>query len=149
MELNQILGQDRIIASLRVQDKLQLLKELARRAANDIGLSESRILSALQAREDLGSTGLGSGIAIPHARIPGLQDFYGLFVRLERPVDYVAIDSKPVDLVCLLLTPDTDSSNHIAILAAASRRLRDPESVKAIRACDPRSLYDCLSGQRL
>ena len=136
MELNEMVDRDHVIPSLRAQDKPQLLKALAQRAAVDTGLNEARILSALQGREELGSTGLGGGIAIPHARISGLQHFYALFARLERPVDYAAIDNKPVDLVYFLLTPDTENSNHIAVLAAASRQLRDPAIVRAIRSSE-------------
>lgn len=144
MELNQMVDRDHVIPSLRAQDKPQLLKALAQRAAVDTGLGENRILSALQGREELGSTGVGDGIAIPHARISGLQRFYTLFARLERPLDYAAIDGKPVDLVYLLLTPETEDCNHIAVLAAASRRLRDPAVVKAVRASKAEKLYDCL-----
>ena len=145
MELNQMVDRDHVIPSLRAQDKPQLLKALAQRAAVDTGLGEARILSALQGREELGSTGVGDGIAIPHARISGLQHFYTLFARLERPLDYAAIDGKPVDLVYLLLTPDSEETGHIAMLAAASRQLRDPATVKAIRVSEPKAVYDCLS----
>lgn len=146
MERNQMVDRDRVIPSLRAQDKPQLLKALAQRAAVDTRLGEARILAALQGREELGSTGIGDGIAIPHARISGLQHFYTLFARLERPLDYAAIDGKPVDLVYLLLSPEADDCNHIGVLAAASRRLRDPVIVKTIRSSAPKTLYDCLTG---
>ncbi len=91
------------------------------------------ILDALQAREVLGSTGLGKGFALPHARLDALSKFFALFVRLARPIDFAAIDGRPVDLVILLLTPANAGSQHLATLAALSRPLRDEAFVQRLR----------------
>lgn len=144
MELSEIFDRDHVIPNLRAQDKVQLLRGLARRAATDIGIGEAYILSALESRENLGSTGIGEGIAIPHARISGLQHSYALFARLERPVDYFAVDSNPVDLIFFLLTPEREDKRHITILATVTRRLRDPATVRRLRRSNGQALYDFL-----
>jgi nitrogen PTS system EIIA component len=123
-----------VFVGLRVPDKLGLLKELARRAAAVLGVPASEIVAALAARESLGSTGIGAGSAVPHARMPSLAAMATFLARLERPVDYVAIDGRPVDLVFLLLGPAQAHAEHLAALAAATRRLRDPAVADALRA---------------
>lgn len=133
MELGDLIGPDRVIASLRVTDKGQLLRELSYRASKTLGIADTLILDALCAREGLGSTGIGQGIAIPHARIDGLQRIFGLFVRLERPIDFAAIDAQPADLVFLLLIPASAGREHLAALACVSRRLRDLDVAQALR----------------
>jgi nitrogen PTS system EIIA component len=131
---------------LRVGDKTQLLRELARRASAALSLDQRVILDALQAREDLGSTGLGKGFALPHARLDALSQFFALFVRLARPIDFAAIDDRPVDLVILLLTPANSGSQHLATLAALSRPLRDDAFVRRLRqASDAASLHKLLA----
>jgi PTS system nitrogen regulatory IIA component len=145
MELADFLKPDGIIAGLRPANKAQLLRELARRAAPATGLEGQTILDALLAREDLGSTGVGHGIAVPHARIDGLSHMYGLFARLDKAIDFAAIDEQPVDLVCLLLIPSGAGSEHLAALAAVSRRLRDMEVLRRLRTQkDPRALFNAL-----
>src|SRR5665213_2230535 len=98
MDIRDLIAPDRAIASLRISDKSQLLQELARRAAASLGMDVSTIHDPLLSREKLGSTGIGHGVALPHARIRGLKNVFGLFVRLERPIDFAAIDDQPVDL---------------------------------------------------
>src|ERR1700689_4601385 len=106
MEIADFIAPDRIALDLRVRDKTQLLQDLAKRAEPACGgVPADAILSALLSREGLGSTGLGRGFALPHARIEGLKQFVGLFARLARPIDYDAIDGAPVDIVFLLLMP--------------------------------------------
>jgi PTS system nitrogen regulatory IIA component len=124
MDLATFLTRDRIDAGLRAADKLQVLHALARRAAVSTGLDTTMIEEALIARERLGSTGVGAGIALPHATIPGLTEFHGIFARLERPLDFDAIDGAPVDLVFLLLVPERAATN-VKALSAVARRLRD------------------------
>lgn len=97
MEIADLLTPDRAIVDLQASSKSHILAELARRAATATGLPQQQIVDALQARESLGSTGMGGGIAIPHAQIAGLSRFFGLFVRLSRPIDYDAIDGQTVD----------------------------------------------------
>ena len=114
-------------------------------AAAATGLSQEHIREALEAREALGSTGVGAGIAMPHAQITGLDGFYGLFVRLHRPIDYDAIDGRPVDLVFLLLIPAT-TKEHLQALACVSRHLRDQAIATSVRnAADGRELYEALT----
>jgi nitrogen PTS system EIIA component len=122
---SDLTGPGRIILSLRVRDKTHLLRELAHRAAVFLALDEEAIYRALQGREQLGSTGVGRGIALPHAPMNGIKNLFGMFVRLSRPIDFGSIDEKPVDLVFLLLAPLNAGNEHVAALAAVSRRLRD------------------------
>jgi PTS system nitrogen regulatory IIA component len=133
MEIAEILAEDRVLPSLRVSDKEQLLQELARRAAAHTKVPQKTIFDALEAREKLGSTGLGQGFALPHTRIEGLDKVFGLFARLARPIAYDAVDEKPVDLVFLLLIPAKTGSDHMGILAAISRRIRDQDIARALR----------------
>jgi len=147
MPIADLIGPSQVLLGLRVIDKAELLGELARRAARAVSLPPTTILRALQAREELGSTGLGRGFALPHARLDGLPNFYALCVRLQRPIEYEAIDGKPVDLVILLLTPEAASAQHLATLAALSRPLRDEAFVQKLRrAPDPVALHRLLAG---
>jgi PTS system nitrogen regulatory IIA component len=134
------------MAGLRAADKAQLLEELSRRAAAALGIDPRTVLAALQSREALGSTGLGRGFALPHARLPGLTRFFGLFVRLARPIDFAAIDGAPVDLVFLLLGPTDAPKAHLAALAAISRPLRDTGFTAALRrARDAEAMHALLA----
>lgn len=133
MDITDLIAPDCVIVDLKAASKTHLLTELARRAAAAIGLPQKEIGDALEARESLGSTGVGAGIAIPHAKLGALGHFFGLFVRLDRPIAYDAIDSQPVDLVFLLLIPG-NTREHLTALATISRRLRDAEITKNLRA---------------
>ncbi len=133
MTIGEIIGADRVVVGLRVTDKAQLLQELSGRAATALGLDRRAIFDALQARENLGSTGLGKGFALPHARLDALSESFALFVRLARPIDFAAIDDRPVDLVILLLGPVDNGNQHLATLAALSRPLRDAAFVQRLR----------------
>jgi len=123
-----------VFTDLRSRTKPALLAELASRAGVLLGLDAAAIAAALLAREALGTTGFGNGLAIPHARLVELPAPAGFLARLPRPLDYAAIDSRPVDLVFLLLSPAGNDQAHLANLAAVSRRLRDPLVVAALRA---------------
>jgi PTS system nitrogen regulatory IIA component len=96
------------------------------------------VLTALNEREQLGSTGFGHGVAIPHAKIEGLASIYGLFARLAEPVDYKAIDSRPVDLVFVLLSPPDAGAEHLKALAAISRVTRDAATLERLRGARSR-----------
>jgi len=146
MELTDLVSPDRLIVGFQANGKPQLLAELARQAAMGTGRPQKEIADALQARESLGSTGVGSGIAIPHAQVSGLARFFGLFVRLNRPIDYDAIDGRRVDLVFLLLIPQ-NTKEHLHALAAISHRLRDPKIASNLRrAKSGLELYEALIG---
>jgi nitrogen PTS system EIIA component len=146
MDMRQLIAPEDVIG-LRAKGKMQLLQELARRAAKSLGIEVRPILKALTAREELGSTGVGHGIALPHARIPGLARLFSLFARLEKPIEFDAVDARPVDLVFLLLVPANADKEHLAALASVSRCLRDPETARRLRATsEPHALYDVLAG---
>ncbi len=131
--LSDLIGPDRVFTALSAPDKPALLAELGRRSGEALGRRPEDIRAALAAREELGSTGIGAGIAVPHARLAGLAAPVGFFARMERPVDFAAIDGVKVDLVFLLLSPPSADAAHLASLAAISRRLRRPENASAIR----------------
>jgi PTS system nitrogen regulatory IIA component len=144
MTIGDIISPDRVEVGLRVADKVQLLHELAGRAAVVLGLDRRAVFEALQGRENLGSTGLGKGFALPHARLDALGAPFALFVRLARPIDYAAIDERPVDLVILLLSP-ANGNDHLATLAALSRPLRDENFMQRLRrAPDGAALHRLL-----
>ena len=125
MELHDFLTPPAVVAELRAPSKKALLQQLAQRAAGLTGLDERRLLETIQERERLGSTGFGGGVAIPHGKVEGLEQVFGLFVRLGTPVDYDALDRQPVDLVFLLLAPQGAGADHLKALACVSRTFRD------------------------
>ena len=136
MEISDLISLEGIAANLRATSKKQALQDLARRAADVTGESERAIFEVLIERERLGTTGVGNGIAIPHGKLPGLDRLYGLFARLETPIDFDAIDEQPVDLICLLLAPESAGADHLKALARVSRLLRDPQICQKVRGSD-------------
>ena len=136
MEISDMISQDGVIANLRVTSKKQALQELSKKAATLTGQPERTIFEVLVERERLGTTGVGNGIAIPHGKLPGLDQLHGLFARLEKPVDFEAIDDEPVDLICLLLAPETAGADHLKALARVSRLLRDSAICEKLRGTD-------------
>jgi nitrogen PTS system EIIA component len=136
MEIADLISPRSVVAQLRAANKKQVLQELAKRASVMTGIHERTIYDVLVERERLGTTGIGMGIGIPHGRIPGLTKLYGLFVRLERPVPFEAIDEQPVDLVFLLLAPETAGADHLKALALVSRLLRDRAICEKLRGTD-------------
>src|SRR5438270_4689551 len=146
MLLTDLVAADAIIPALNVTSKKQVLQELAEKAAALCGQSERAILEALQQRERLGSTGVGNGIAIPHGKLPKLNKLFGLFVRLERPIDFEALDGQPVDLIFLLLAPEAAGADHLKALARVARLLREPDTVARLRESrDADALYAVLA----
>ena len=124
------------MANLRVTSKKQALQELAKRAAEITGQPERSVFEVLIERERLGTTGVGNGIAIPHGKLADLDRLYGLFARLETPIDFDAIDEQPVDLICVLLAPETAGADHLKALARVSRLLRDRAVCDKLRGTD-------------
>ncbi len=122
-----------IIANLRASNKKQALQELARKAAELTGQHERMIFDVLLERERLGTTGVGQGIAIPHGKLSSLSRVYGIFARLERAIDFDAIDEQPVDLMFLLLAPEQAGADHLKALARVSRLLRDNSICEKLR----------------
>lgn len=113
MDLSELLTPQAVIASLKVNSKKQVLQELSKKASELTGQPERAIFEVLTERERLGTTGVGHGIAIPHGKLAALDRLYGVFARLETPVDFDAIDEQPVDLVFLLLAPETAGADHL------------------------------------
>ncbi len=145
MEMIELIKPEQVL-NLRAGKKTQLLQELVRRAAKALGLDVQVILDPVTAREALGSTGVGDGVAVPHARIPGLKHFFALFAKLEKPINFDAVDGQPVDLVFLLLIPAEADKEHLTALACVARRLRDPEVARQLRATsEPPALYKVLA----
>ena len=128
-------------------DKKKLLAELAREAAAKIGIDADRIAVELYKREELGSTGVGGGVAIPHARFQQAKAPFGLLVRLKKPIDYDAVDGKPVDIVSLLLLPEGSvGEQQLGALASITRKLRTPAVTAALRrARDSMDMYRILT----
>lgn len=138
MQLADFLDCDAIKTALPAGNKRSLFKQLADIAAQRLGVDGAAILTSLNEREQLGSTGFGQGVAIPHAKIEGLSRIYGLFTRLAEPIDYKAIDGRPVDLVFLLLSPPGAGAEHLKALAATSRVTRDAATLERLRGARTR-----------
>ena len=146
MPLNDLVALNAIIPALKVNGKKQILQELAAKAAELSGQNERTIFEILVQREKLGSTGVGNGVAIPHGKLPKLNKLFGLFARLERPVDFEALDGQPVDLVFLLLAPEGAGADHLKALARVARVLRDPDTAKMLRESrDAEAIYAVLT----
>jgi nitrogen PTS system EIIA component len=146
MEIADLITPAAVVGRLRAGSKKQLLHELARRGAEATGLHARRLFECLLERERLGSTGVGNGIAIPHARLPELKRLHGLFARLDPPVDFDAVDEQPVDLVFLLLAPESAGADHLKALARVSRLLRDRQICDKLRGAEQSdALYALLT----
>lgn len=134
VEIADIITPDGIVLDLKAcSSKRQVLKELAEHAATVVGIDPERLLEALQERERLGTTGIGHGIAIPHARMAELDRLFGVFARLDQPVDFEALDDQPSDLIFLLLAPDSADADSLKALARISKLLRDPTLRERLR----------------
>jgi PTS system nitrogen regulatory IIA component len=133
MTLTDLVAPAAVIPALKVNNKKQAIQELAVRAAELTGQSERAILEILLQREKLGSTAVGNGVAIPHGKLPKLGRLFGLFARLERAIDFEALDGQPVDLIFLLLAPEGAGADHLKALARVARLLRDPEVARKLR----------------
>jgi PTS system nitrogen regulatory IIA component len=146
MPTADLIAPNAIIPALKVNGKKQALLEIAAKAATLTGQSDRAILEILLQREKLGSTGVGNGVAIPHGKLPKLSKVFGLFARLERPVDFEALDGQPVDLIFLLLAPEAAGADHLKALARVARLLREPETVARLRdSRDAEALYAVLT----
>ena len=132
----EFMNSDGIIPNLRATSKKQALQELAKRAAALSGQHERAIFDTLLEREKLGTTGVGRGIAIPHGKLPTLDRVHGLFARLDKPIDFDAVDEQPVDLIFLLMAPESAGADHLKALARVSRLLRDQKLCEKLRGCD-------------
>jgi PTS system nitrogen regulatory IIA component len=146
-DLTDILTVDRIDATLNVANKKALFQQLGAAAARRTGLESRDIVNALSERERLGSTGFGSGVAIPHGKLEGLGGVFGFFARLNAPIDFQSVDKLPVDLVFLLLSPTDAGADHLKALARVSRTLRDRDTLAKLRGARSKdALFALLSG---
>jgi PTS system nitrogen regulatory IIA component len=134
VEIADIIAPDGVILDLKsCHSKRQVLKELSQKAAAALGLDPQHLLDALMERERLGTTGIGHGIAIPHARLAEIKRLVGLFARLDHPVDFESLDDQPSDLIFLLLAPNSADTDSLKALARISRLLRDPALRQRLR----------------
>jgi len=148
MDIKSFLSAADVLMDVSAPDKARLLQKLADRAASVLDLPVDRIYRELSAREELGSTGTGSGIAIPHARIEGIKKPFGILARLKRPIDFNAIDDQSVDLVFLLLLPTAPAGEQLNALASVARRLRNPQILRSLRdAADCSDLFGAISAE--
>ena len=148
MRLTDFVTPEAVVANLKASNKKQLLLELSERAAKLSGVSAREIFDALLHRERLGSTGIGEGLAIPHGKLTKVKSIFGLFARLERPIDFDSLDGAPVDLVFLLLAPEASGADHLKALACVARLLRDPGLVSALRATrNSEALFSLMAEQ--
>lgn len=134
MQIADLLVSDGVILSIRAQSKKQLFQELSAKVAPLVHLPEKRVFEIISERERLGTTGVGQGIAIPHGRHNDIEKITGLFARLSSPVEYAAVDNQPVDLVFLLLAPESAGADHLKALARVSRLLRSQIICDKLRA---------------
>jgi nitrogen PTS system EIIA component len=146
MTLTDIIDARAILPDLKVQNKKQLLQEIAQALATRVAIDSRIIFETLLQREKLGSTGLGQGLAIPHGRLPSITRVYGLFARLHHAVPFESVDEEPVDLVFALISPDHAGADHLTALARVSRLLRDASTLKKLRGTEsPEGLYAILT----
>jgi len=146
MGLDDLIRADAIIAALKASSKKQLLQIMAEKAASITALEERDIFETIFQREKLGSTGVGNGIAIPHGKLVTLDKIVGVFARLQTPVDFEALDDQPVDLVFMLLAPESAGADHLKALSRIARLLRDGEIVAKLRnSYDTQAIYALLT----
>lgn len=146
MTLLDFLNPAAVMATVRATGKKQLIQDIAQKAGELLARPDREIFETLLQRERLGSTGVGNGIAIPHGKLPKLDRMFGLFARLEKPVDFESLDGQPVDLIFLLLAPESAGADHLKALARVARLLRDPEVADRLRAArDQEALYAVLT----
>jgi PTS system nitrogen regulatory IIA component len=146
MQLSEIISSNAVLPNLKASGKRQLLQDLAQEGAKISGLDQQKVFETLLRREKLGSTGLGQGIAIPHGKFKELDRVFGLFARLSVPVKFDSVDDRPVDLVFLLLAPESAGADHLKALARISRLLRDQQIVEKLRGTEKaEALYAILT----
>lgn len=146
MKIKDFLSPSNVALDVQAADKASLLKELAARAASALNLPADAVAAEIERRDELGSTGLGGGISIPHARFRQLNRPFGLLARLRQPIEFYAVDGRPVDLVFLLLLPASSQLDQLNALAAVARRLRDADVLRNLReATSSTELYRAVA----
>src|SRR5882672_12587358 len=146
MKISDLLSPNDVMIDIRTSNKRLLLQELAARAAASLGLNVDQIAPYLLKREELGSTGIGRGVAIPHARLPDVHRPYGLLAKLKAPIEFDAIDGQAVDIVFVLLLPAVAENGQIGALAQVARTLRPAENLARLRAArNTTELYSAIA----
>ncbi len=146
MEIEDLLAAENVLADFRASSKKQTIQALSRKLADSTNLDPRTVFEKLLERERLGSTGVGKGVAIPHARVEGLDRIVGLFARLVSPIDFDSVDDQPVDIVFMLLAPVDAGADHLKALARISRLLRDEGTLAKLRVtADSSALYAMLA----
>lgn len=146
MDLSAILGSDAVKVLHASTSKKRLFQDLGELARDCLGLDAGVVVEALMERESLGPTGVGHGVALPHARMAECDRVQGLFLRLEKPVDFGAVDRQPVDLIFALFAPENSGVEHLKALALVSRTLRDSAICAKLRAnANPATLHAILT----
>ena len=145
MQLHDFLDFESIRVGLSGGNKRKLLQLLGQMAGARLGFDPTAIVDTVAERERLGSTGFGNGVAIPHGKLPKLERLFGMFARLEKPVDFESMDGQPVDLIFLLLAPENAGADHLKALAKVARLLRDPDVARKLRdSRDADAIYNVL-----
>jgi PTS system nitrogen regulatory IIA component len=146
-DLSRLLDADAIDATLSAANKKALFQALGAAASRRIGIPAREIVACLSERERLGSTGFGAGVAIPHGKLEGLGQVFGYFARLSAPIDFQAVDTLPVDLIFLILSPPDAGADHLKALAGVSRILRDKQILAKLRGARSKdAIYALLAG---
>ena len=146
MKISDILLADAIFAEVKTNNKRQFLQELAEKASKITQIDKRVLAEAIIERENLGSTGYGRGTAFPHARVENAKSVHAIFARLSSPIDFNAVDSKPVDLVFMLISPENNGADHLTALATLSRILKNDEICEKLRkAKSKEEIYSILN----
>jgi PTS system nitrogen regulatory IIA component len=146
MKISDFLVPTQVMIDVKASDKERLLEQLSMEAADVAGLPADEVAREIAKREELGSTGVGNGVALPHARLASLKAPFALFARLRHGIDFDAIDGEPVDIVVLLLIPEAGDSGKGNALACVARALRDAETLRKVRSApDREALYRVLA----
>ena len=149
MDLSKLLFPEAVKVFGQLPSKKRLFQELGEVVSQAYGLSSAYAFDGLQERESLGPTGVGNGIALPHARLEDIEQIYGVFIRLEKPLDYESVDRQPVDLIFGLFAPKDSGVEHLKALALVSRTMRDVSVCNKLRAnVDSAKLHAILTESR-
>jgi PTS system nitrogen regulatory IIA component len=146
MKIKDFLSTSNVAIDVPASGKAALLNDLAHRAAAELKLDPDVVANEIEKRDELGSTGIGGGVALPHARLREIKKPYGLLARLKSPIDFDAIDSEPVDIVFMMLLPAASQLDQLNTLAAAARKLRDRDVLNRLRkAATSAELYGAIA----
>jgi PTS system nitrogen regulatory IIA component len=148
MNIKDFLTPGNVIVDVQADDKTSLLNDLARRVASALKLPPDAVAGEIEKRDELGSTGIGGGVSIPHARLREVKKPFGLLARLKAPIEFDAIDGQPVDIVFLLLLPASSQLDQLNALAAVARKLRQPDILRKLReAPDAAALHRAATAE--